>query len=170
MEKYKSGICTICVEYFSLLHWHHTVPQALGGEDSLQIPLCSDCHNVLHANAEAVVAKIRSGKPIVRRFWKKPEDAERAKPYLGILVNAILDPPIDASEKGYKLQVPVPGDMHGALKILKQDLQGVTSLQGAVLYCIAETLKSRGLINGEHEEKHRKEGRRITKKPKADLW
>jgi hypothetical protein len=169
MEKYKSGECSICTEYFSLLHWHHTVPQAIGGENSLQIPLCSDCHNVLHANADAIVAKIRSGKPITRRFWKKPENAERAGPYLGILVNAILDPPLSGEDKGYKLQVAVPGNWHSALKILKQDLEGVTSLSDTILYCIAETLGNRGLIN-DNQEKHRVEDNRVPKKSKTDLW
>lgn len=170
MDYYKSGNCTICTSHFSLLHWHHTVPRALGGEDSLQIPLCSDCHNVLHANADAIVAKIRSGRSITRMFWRTPENAERAQPYLGILVNAILDPPIDSADKGYKLHVEVPGIMHGALKVLKQDLEGVTNLQETILYCIAETLKSRGLINVQHEEKHRKESSGFPKKPKTDLW
>ncbi len=170
MEKYKSGHCSICTEYFSLLHWHHTVPQALGGQDSLQIPLCSDCHNVLHAHAEAVVAKVRTGRPIRRRYWSSPENAERAQPYLSILVDAILNPPVEGDDKGYKLHVEVPGQMHKALKLLKQDLDGVTNLQDTVLYCIAETLKARGLIDGHHEEPNRSKGRRLPKKSTSDLW
>lgn len=169
MEFYKSGNCTICTEYFTLLHWHHTVPRSLGGENSLQIPLCSDCHNVLHANADAVVAKIRNGKSIKRRFWKTPENAERAERWLGILVNAILSPPVAMEDKGYKTTVEVPQELHKGLNMLKQDLPGVNNLQETVLYCIAETLKSRGLINV-REESNPSEGRRLTKKSKADLW
>lgn len=170
MEKYKSGHCTICESYFSLLHWHHTIPQALGGVNSLQIPLCSDCHNVLHANADAIVAKIRNGRSITRHYWRNTRMAENAQRYLGILVDAILNPPIAPDDKGYKLQLEVPGNIHAALRLLKQDLEGVSTLQGAVLYCIAETLKNKGLKNGNHAEEHRSQGNRIPQKPTSDLW
>lgn len=177
-EKYDSGNCTICTKYFSLLHWHHTIPQALGGVDSLQIPLCSDCHNVLHAHANAYVARIRSGKGKMKNFWPRPGDLERAQPWLEILINSILNPLVTPEDKGYKMQVEVPSAMHQALNMLKQDL-GAKSLESAILHCIANTLKSRGLYNDNRStdqhsnvgrKEHRKESNQQPKKPTSELW
>lgn len=169
MEQHTSGNCTICTNYFSLLHWHHTIPQALGGVDSLQIPLCSDCHNVLHAHALAVVARTRSGRKIKKVYWPRPGDEERALPYLEILVNSILFPPIAPEDKEYNLQTKVNSDIHFGLGLLQQDLPGCKSMQQAVLYCIAYTLKSRGLYNDSNAE-HREESSSQHQKPTAQLW
>lgn len=169
MNKYKSGKCTICEQDFSLLHWHHTVPQALGGVNSLQIPLCSDCHNVLHAHASAIVARMNSGKKITRQYWRTPRMAENAQQWVAILVDAILNPTISAEDKGYKLQLEVPGKLHRALQVLKQDLPGVTSLPDTIMYCIAETLKHKGLTDG-NATNNRSQSRRQPKRSKDDLW
>ena len=155
----------------SVLHWHHTVPQALGGENSLQIPLCGDCHTVLHANADAIVAKIRRGTTIPKRFWRTEQMASRAQKWVGILVQSILNPPIEAENKEYKMQVSVPSDMHSALFILKQELPGAKTLQDAILFCISYALQAKGLsTNVKESQQHRDEGHRNAKKPKADLW
>lgn len=171
-EKFKAGECTICTKFFTLLHWHHTVPQALGGEDSLQIPLCSDCHNVLHAHASAYVAKITNGTSITRTYWTDENDARRSGPYLEILITSILYPPLDPEDKEYKMQVPVPKDFHSALKILKKELNGVTTLPKAILYCIAFTLKHRGIIhdNNINRPEHKKESSKQPKRANHDLW
>ena len=176
LEKYDSGNCSICTNYFSLLHWHHTVPQALGGEDSLQIPLCSDCHNVLHANGDALVAKVRSGKPITKNYWHRPGDRQRALPYLDVLVRSMLDPPINPEDKEYKTQLGVPANLHTGLKLLKAELQGINSLPNTILYCIAFTLKARGLYHDGNKNKDKtgsasiKKNNSGTKKPRAQLW
>lgn len=166
---YKSGNCTICEKYCSLLHWHHTVPQSLGGKDSLQIPLCSNCHNILHANADALVAKIKSGKEIKRSFWECTKSAENAQRYVGIIVDAVLHASETQENKEYKLQVSVPSDLHAQLRILKEDLSGVSNLSDTVLFCIHETLSRRGLLNVNTKE-NRVQSDRITKKSAADLW
>jgi hypothetical protein len=168
MEQYRSGNCTICTKYFSTLHWHHTVPRALGGEHSLQIPLCGDCHTTLHANADAIVAKINGGKSIKRIFWTRPGDSGRAEKWLGILVNAMLNPP-DLLDKEYLISTKIDQKTHVALTQLKQML-GATNLQDVYLFCIATTLKQRGLYDEQRNTEHPKESAIRTKKPKADLW
>jgi len=170
MEKYTSGDCTICTKYFSLLHWHHTIPQALGGVNSLQIPLCSDCHNVLHAHANAIVARIRSLKPIKKNFWPRPGDLERAQKWLEILVQSILHPPVQQEDKEYKLQTTVPANIHAGLMMLKSELPQLKSLDQAVLYCIAHTLKSRGLHNDNRRTERTSKGESESEKPATDLW
>ena len=171
-EKYSSGECTICAGYFTMLVWHHTVPQAHGGVDSLQIPLCASCHTILHAQADAIVAKIKSGKPISRKFWPNDDDARRAQPYVKIIVDSTLHQG-ELLDKEYKLNVVVSAEVHNALKCLKQDIQGISNLHDTVLYCVHHTLKSRGLLNDtntNHNQKHPKES---TKKPncsRSDLW
>ncbi len=165
--KYKSGACCICMEHFNLLHWHHTVPQALGGVDSLQVPLCSDCHNVLHAHAEGIVARQRNGKPIQRVYWDTSEKENNSKPYLEILVTAILNPPILPEDKMTKISIEVPYTLHRALHLLKMD-NNLGSLVKAVLYCIAYTLKNKGIVDGNFRNKEKQQ--QTSKKSKASLW
>lgn len=166
-DKYKSGTCVICTNYFNLLHWHHTIPQALGGKDSLQIPLCSDCHNVLHAHAEGIVANIRSSRKISRVYWNNSIKENNARPYLEILVKAILDPPLSPEDKETKISIPVPYDVHRGLHLLKMD-KNLGSLVNTVLYCIVFTLKSKGILSG--NDKHKEEKQKTIKKSKTSLW
>jgi hypothetical protein len=168
VKKQEDGRCTICAAYTTMLVWHHTVPQAYGGVDSLQIPLCASCHTILHANADAIVAKIQSGKSITRRFWTDDNAADRAKKYVALIVNATLYQH-EVENKEYKLNVVITAELHNALVRLKQDLPGVSTLNDAVLYCVVTTLASRGLYcvgNEEHSEK----SAQLTGKSRSDLW
>ena len=168
MVKYKEGHCTICRNYFHLLHWHHTVPQALGGKDSLQIPLCSQCHNVLHANAEAVVASQRRGKPIKRTYWSNPEHEINAEPYLQILVDSILSAKPSGEEAMWMISSRIPDALHKALHLYKID-SGLKNLDSALLLCLTETLKNKGYLNG-HDTTLAPTSKAGTKGPKANLW
>lgn len=173
MKRQTQGSCTICLKYTPTLHWHHTVPQALGGVDSLQIPLCGDCHTVLHAYGSALCAKIKNGRPIVKDYWSCPSDAKRAEPWIQILVEAMLNPPIRAEDKTYKLCVDVDHGTRQGLGQLSELLGKQATLSDTVLYCIAFTLNTRGINNGQHQHrtgKRPQEGTRVVKKPKADLW
>lgn len=170
-ERYDQGNCTICTRFFSTLHWHHTIPQALGGVHSLQIPLCGNCHTTLHANADAIVAKMRGGKNIKKNYWPNPGDAERAQEWLGILVNAMLDPStVNVKDKQFLISTKIDYETHQALVQLKKMLK-VTNLQDVYLFCIANTLKQRGLYN-EHKcnSERTKESTGRFEKPKTDLW
>lgn len=171
MKKYKEGSCTICEKHFTLLHWHHTVPQALGGKDSMQIPLCSQCHNVLHANAEAVVAARRGGKANTRIFWKTSREESNAQPWLEILVEAIENAS-NVVGKNYVMQFRATAQLHRALQLFKMD-SGVTSLDQAVILAISEILRAKGYLNDEHHnstEKHQRQSAGFAKTPKAPLW
>jgi hypothetical protein len=151
-----------------MLVWHHTVPQAYGGVDSLQIPLCASCHTILHANADAIVAKIQTGKSITRRFWTNDSAADRAKKYVSLIVNATLYRH-EVEDKEYKLNVIISAELHNALVRLKQDLTGVSTLNDAVLYCVVNTLAQRGLYCVGDDERSEK-GPQLTGKSRSDLW
>lgn len=167
--KAKSGDCTICRQHFNLLHWHHTVPQALGGKDSLQIPLCSQCHNLLHAHAEAIVASHRNGRKISRVYWSTPEEENNARPYLDILVEAIISTSDTFDEsKMWMLSSRIPDALHKALHLFKID-SGLKNLDQALLICLSETLKNKGYLN-EHDSTLRRTGKTGTEKPKTTLW
>lgn len=167
--KHKSGHCTICRNFFNLLHWHHTVPQALGGKDSLQIPLCSQCHNVLHAHAEAVVAARRNGKPITRTYWSNQEQEQNAEPYLQILVDSISSAPqISDQDKLWMISSRIPDALHRALHLYKID-SGLKNLDSALLLCLTETLKNKGYLNG-HDTTLPPTSKTGAKGSKANLW
>lgn len=171
MKKYKEGSCTICENHFTLLHWHHTVPQALGGKDSMQIPLCSQCHNLLHANSEAVVAARRGGKANTRKFWRTVREEVNAQPWLEILVDAIENA-ATVTGKHYVMQFEAPAHLHRALQLFKMD-SGVTSLDRAVILAISEILRAKGYLNDEHNnstEKHQRKSSRLPQTPKTPLW
>lgn len=167
MEKYKQGDCLICRAYFNLLHWHHTVPQALGGKDSLQIPLCSQCHNVLHAHAEAIVARQRNGRKITRQYWNTPDEELNAEPYLAILVNAILSAPEQNGNKMWMISSRIPDALHKALHLYKID-SGLPNLDQALLLCLVETLSNKGYIND--NTTHNGTNKVQPKATKAPLW
>lgn len=168
MKKYKEGSCTICEQHFTLLHWHHTVPQALGGKDSMQIPLCSQCHNLLHANSEAVVAARRGGKANTRTFWKNTREESNAQPWLEILVEAIENAHT-VEGKVYMMRFQATAQLHRALQLFKMD-SGVTSLDRAVILAISEILRAKGYLNDNSTEEHQRKSTGNSKTPKAPLW
>ena len=147
MPSVKSGApCTICGVNESVMHAHHTVPQSRGGKDSLQIVLCSGCHNVLHANANYLVSRIRNPKRPAKQFWKNEHVSRSAERWLQILVQSLLSPNEEAATK---TEHPVTANLSGSdfqkFKILARDLG--CSHEKAVLYCIKTILSGRGLDN-----------------------
>jgi hypothetical protein len=166
--KYQEGLCTICTRHFSALHWHHTVPQALGGKDSLQIPLCGSCHTQLHAHAEGIVARQRTGRKVKRTYWSNPEEETRARPYIEILVTSILNASSSLAGKVFVVQSRIPAEVHRALHLYKMD-SGLGNLDQALLLCLCETLKKKGYLNG-NDKPHSQAGESEPKKPAASLW
>jgi hypothetical protein len=140
------GTCTICTQYFSVLHWHHTVPQSRGGKDSLQIPLCSSCHNILHANAVALVARSRGSKPKTIQFWASSEQEKRAAPYLEILTKALLLPIAPGYEAQHPIHLTADTSLYEMIKLLQSDL-GASSIEKTIRHAIMQTISERGLGN-----------------------
>lgn len=166
--RYEQGDCLICEKYFSLLHWHHTIPQSMGGKDSLQIPLCAQCHNVLHAHALAMYAKQKSGRAIRRKYWASPEMEINAAPYLKILVDAILSDEA-VHGKQYVMQFKASPALHTALQMFKMD-SNAKSLEKAILLALGETLKTRGYLDNEHSKRNQREGKDSSAGSLAKLW
>ncbi len=162
MEKYNSGSCTICTKHFELLHWHHTIPRSLGGENSLQIPLCAQCHNLLHAHGVAIVAARRSGKGVKRKFWKNTTEEINAAPYLEILVKALLKGD-DVHGKQYVMSFKATPALHRALSLYKKD-SSAQSLEHALIVLISAQLRNMGYL--EHETtRHTRSDQRTQQNP-----
>lgn len=170
--------CCICTKWFKNIHWHHTIPRACGGEDSLQIPIDGSCHTTLHAKADAIVARIGASKSDpLPTYWSDPAAERRAEVWLKILVDALLRPPVSSNAKMTLLPMvhADPATRQG-LELLKKDLTGITNMEQTVLFCINYTLRSKGYKkNG--EERHHDQQRNGTKdqnqsnsKRKTNLW
>lgn len=137
--------CIICFSQLNI-QYHHTIPRSRGGEDSLQIPLCSNCHSSIHFNALSIVSKINNPKRKnnYKRFWASSEEEERVEPYLKILVKALVEPiPMELS-RNHVLTVSVPSILFDQFKLLQLDL-GLSSQEKVLEYCINQTLAIRGL-------------------------
>ena len=139
--------CTICRRNEAIMHSHHTVPQARGGKDSLQIILCPTCHNSLHANGVFMVSQIRGNK--IRRpkaFWRTPDEEVNARPYLEILVRALIAPLPDGFQRDHLVSTSVKTTLFEDIKMLQLD-QGISSMEKTLEYCIKFTLHSKGITN-----------------------
>lgn len=142
--------CCICFEFSKAINWHHTIPQSHGGVDSLQIPLDGNCHTTLHSKADAIVSYlVGNRKDPIGNYWDNEESERRADPWLKILVEALLEPPITADQKLIRLGSPkVDLETRAQLDLLKQDLPGVTNLMQVQLYCLHYTLQNKGYKDG----------------------
>jgi hypothetical protein len=144
--------CCICANFTRSIHWHHTIPQATGGTESLQIPLCGDCHTQLHSKASAIVAKIHGNrKTKIGAYWANPMHEGFAEPWLQILVNAILVPPAGEDKMVLLPSQRVKLDLRYGLEILKRDL-GNISVANAIMFCIKFTLHSKGIKYEQHDK------------------
>lgn len=155
----KFDTCCICTTQTTAIHWHHTIPRALGGEDSIQIPLCGDCHTTLHKKADAHLAYMKNQKRLpLDRYWSKLEDEQRAEPWFKILLASMLNPPVEQEDKLTLLpSIKVGSQLRVAIDVLKQDLkgEGITSLSKLLLYCIKYTLKQKGIPYDNKNPGHR---------------
>jgi hypothetical protein len=138
-----SESCVICSVSESVMHSHHTVPQSRGGKDSLQIILCSGCHNILHANANYIVSRQRNPNRPAKEFWKSVDTRRQAEPWLQILVQAMVTPNAEmAAITDHLVSTPLNGSDFQLFKLLAQDLG--CSQEKAVEYCIRYVLHKRG--------------------------
>lgn len=137
--------CVICDIHESVMHSHHTVPQARGGKDSTQIILCSSCHNILHANAVYVVSCIRNPKRKRRDFgfWSTPEEEQRAKRWVEVLVQAFLTDVPNTDTLEHLVSTTLSNKDWQLFKVLAKDLG--TSQENALEYCIKYTLAKKGI-------------------------
>ena len=132
-----SAVCCICERKSAAIHWHHTVPVACGGRDSLQIPLCGGCHTSLHAAASHVVAQLRRSpqqRVVSKQFWYSVEEKQRAKPYLDTLVTALIN---HAPQPLHTVVVKIPTTLHQKLVQLQNDL-GHRNITQTVAWCVAK--------------------------------
>lgn len=169
-ERYKQGNCTICEKWFPLLHWHHTVPQACGGKDSLQIPLCASCHNILHAQGLDEVGKLKNpGRKSSRIFWANPTMENNAGPYLKILVEAIRNDEL-VRGKLYTMMFKAPPALHTALQLYKLD-SNAGSLEKSILLALSEFMRHRGYLDNEqHSARNQQQGKNGAPRSQPDLW
>lgn len=92
----RGGQCPICLNDYNGLHEHHVIPRELTlngvkGVNGPTIWICATCHDFIHREAKARIAKAGS-----RREYFSPDQAQRAAPYLKILEAALR---LNADEK-----------------------------------------------------------------------
>lgn len=162
MLELHGNYCCICADNAGVLHSHHTVPRSRGGEKSLQINLCPTCHNAIHANALAIVSRIKNPKRPnnTRRFWRNAEEEQRAERFLQILVEALVKPIPEELEREHLLSLNVSTSLFEQFKLLQLDT-GLSSQEKVLNYCIKQTLINRGIENVSSKN---------PKKECIDLW
>lgn len=138
--------CLVCEKSTSNIHMHHTVPQCRGGKHSQQIPLCGDCHTVLHAHALHVFTAIKNNRRSTKSYWSNPQHEERAMPFVGIIVNAFMMPIQSGEPSKHPILTTVDGETMLLLKRLKQDI-GASSIDATLRYCILKTCERQGIKN-----------------------
>lgn len=143
--------CVICGCGCTVPHYHHTVPRSRGGDNSEIIKLCSNCHNALHANALSIAARIRNKnrRMLNRRFWLTSIEEENAKPYLEILVRALLTP--IQGNRQHLVSINVPTWLFEGLNLLQLDL-GISSQAKTLEHCLLTVLQDRGLLDVVHRQ------------------
>jgi hypothetical protein len=161
-DKPSTGVCTICTCHSQAIEWHHTIPRAFGGEDSLQIPLCSDCHGLVHKKALAVYSFVIKGKTKPKQFWTSISAENNAQQYVELIVNAMLDQ--SNSDKQIKVRTTLDTELHRELNKLKIDMR-MGSLENAIRYCIQHTLEQKGFVNERQENQSK-----ARRKTSSTLW
>lgn len=143
--------CLICGVGTSAIHYHHTIPRSCGGENSVQVPLCGNCHTTLHAHGLAIAARAKGSKRHVNQFWPSPEQEDNALPLLKVLVTALLNPD---NKSRIPFQLSFDPYLYNALKVLKSDL-GLSSLEKTLKYCLIQALHEKGLSHVYEENAER---------------
>lgn len=131
-----SGNCTICGCYSATIHYHHCIPQAYGGVDGPVVPLCGNCHTILHANANAVLASVKTNSR--KMFWQTPEQLEKATPLVKLIVESARKTVVN---KTFKMTVEMDSETYSMLKFLKKDF-GTASLEDALKHCVKKTFST----------------------------
>jgi len=154
---------------FRNIHYHHTIPKSLGGENSLKIPLCGACHTSVHAKALAVYAYTNgSRKCPIYDYWDSAVCEQKATQWVTLIVKAMVSCP-----KGMPVLISgisVNAEIHNLLNIMKIDLS-LGSLEKTLLFCIIETLKSKGYNNNDKAKESRASHRHNCSSGKiARLW
>jgi hypothetical protein len=109
-------------------------------------------------------------KQPVGEYWENPEAERNAEVWLGILVNSMLNPQIDPSQKTILLpSIIVDLETRYALELLKRDSPGITSMSQVLRFCIEYTLIRKGLKNNEQEKSSHRGSERTGKKHRR-LW
>lgn len=136
--------CAVCGGVYPIQHSHHTTPRCRGGEDSPQVILCANHHNVLHAHALYIVSCMRNPKRkrSNKTFWENTECEHNAQPLLQLLVNAFLTPIDKDVDLPHLVSTELKTEEFHQFKVLAKDLG--CSQSDAVRYCILQVLKNKG--------------------------
>ena len=73
--------CYICEQINASVEVHHIIPQAAGGEKGPTIPLCSNCHSLIHRGSLQYLSK----NPSKVQYFND-EQFIRAKPLIEAIV------------------------------------------------------------------------------------
>lgn len=149
VDGYATGPCVICKKELSAMNSHHTVPQACGGEHSLQVSLCAQHHDVLHYHGLALVGSINKKKKIIKQFWETEDLEHQAKPLLQVLVSSLIAKKNKETEGTAQFIIKDNLGLKKYVKLLQQDLKsiGIKTQEDTLTFCLINTLVSRGILN-----------------------
>ena len=125
--------CTICNIRSDSIHSHHVIPQAYGGVDGPQVPLCGSCHTSVHAHAVYLIAFTRNGgtsKP--KQFWTTGDLESAAIGYVTAIVKAAQS---YEGPKTCKIVCNLDEETYNRLKMIQLDT-AQSSLKKTLDFCI----------------------------------
>jgi hypothetical protein len=131
--------CSICLKNYSVMHSHHTIPQARGGKNSTQVILCATCHNQVHAKALAVISFLNNNRKSVGTFFTIQEYEDRADQFVQLLVQSLQK----TENRKHKVCVELSTDTFQQLKLMQKDCS-ISTLEQTVKHCIDRVLLNKG--------------------------
>ena len=139
--------CYLCGSTL-MIEWHHTVPRALGGHDSRLVPLCKECHALVHL----VVRKVLSGRSAEAEALAGSKSLDRRR--LQELVRTAVEAhyvrfrrvPLDNPQE---VRVTLPRAVRAAAKRAARD-HGLT-LDQFILNAVLKELRRLGWCYGQTE-------------------
>ena len=134
--------CFVCEEMIAVQDLHHVIPQSRGGTEGPTVPLCPNCHAIIHSAAYAMIA----GK-VPDAFIDHLDHDARGRAMILIKSIAIVEATKEDKRNPHPL-LSVALDHHSyhvALTLLQKD-RGFSSRDKLINALCREIAKQYGLI------------------------
>lgn len=135
-----SDSCYLCGSRL-MIEYHHTIPRSIGGHSSRLVPLCKECHALVHL----IILKLTSGRygDADALYRSKGVDEQRLKELVSLAVKAheerFRKVPLDNPQE---VRLTLPRLVRAAVKRAAHD-QGVT-VNDFILNAVLKELRRLG--------------------------